>query len=125
MYAHTKSNHLNSLDIFSWKLVGMLQTPIGSFWDLHLLQGITIVQSCLNPGDNSILWYPIFKSKYNAYIKPSNFRSIYFILGIGDIFLRILRFCFLKLYKILLFHSFWLNKIGGSPLRPIHIFKYL
>ena len=37
------------------------------------------------------MWeYPIFKSKENTYLKPSNFKSNSYILGIGKAFLLIL-----------------------------------
>ena len=97
MYAHTMLNPSNSTDIFSWKILGLLQTPIGSFWYSYLPQCSTIVQSCLAPGDNSIWWYPTFQSKYDAYVKTSRFSSISYILGVRTGFLRILWFSFLKL----------------------------
>ena len=52
MYAHTISNPSKSSDVFSWKISGILQNPIGSFWYLYFPHGSTIVQTCLSPGDN-------------------------------------------------------------------------
>ena len=52
MYSRTRSNPLNSSDIFSWKIWGLLQTPIRNFWYSYLPHISTIVKSCLDPGDN-------------------------------------------------------------------------
>ena len=47
-------NPPNSLDIYFWKLSGLLQTPVGGFWYSFLPQGSMIVQICLAPGYNYI-----------------------------------------------------------------------
>ena len=52
IYSRTMSNPLNSSDIFSWKIWGLLQTPIRNFWYSYLPHIIAIVKSCLDPSDN-------------------------------------------------------------------------
>ena len=125
MYARTMSNPSNSLDTFSWKILGLLQTPICSFWYSYLPHDSTIVQKCLDPGDNYIWWYPIFKSKDDAYVKPSMFSSIFFILVIGKGFLRILWFSFLKLDKNCTVPFFFKWKWGISTLNNSPFFLTL
>ena len=52
MYTLTMLKASNSSDIFAWKRLGLMQTPICSFWYSYLPQGSKILQSCLDPGDN-------------------------------------------------------------------------
>ena len=52
MYARTISNILESLDIFYWKMLEKLQTPMDCFWYSDLPHGSKIVQNWLAPGDS-------------------------------------------------------------------------
>ena len=54
IYARTILDPLKSSDIFSRNISGLLQTPIVSFWYSQLPHRSKIVQSCLDPGGNSI-----------------------------------------------------------------------
>ena len=96
MYKHTMLNLWNSSNIFSWIILFLLQTPKGNFCYSYLPQSINIVKSCLAPGNNSMWYYPKFKSRDDAYVNPYRFSSISCILGIRNDFLRIIWFSFLK-----------------------------
>ena len=96
MYAHTLLKSLNSLDIFYWKISKLLQTPKCSFWSLYLHQGITKGQIWVAPNDNSIWYYPIFKSKDDVYVEHSRSSSIFCSLDICNSFVWNLWFIFLK-----------------------------
>ena len=52
MYERTITNPFNSLYIFSWNILVMLQNPIGNCFYSYLTHGSTIVQSSLVTGDN-------------------------------------------------------------------------
>ena len=58
-------------------------------------------------------------------MNPSRLSNISYILGIGDGFLRILLFNFLKLDNNLTVLFFFLNESGGFLLRPIRFFNTL
>ena len=71
-------------DMCSWKISGLLHKPIGSFWYSNLPQGKTIVHNFLDIGHSLIWYYPMFKSREVAYLKPSSFNNKSCILGIGN-----------------------------------------
>ena len=98
-FAHTILKPSKIVEIFSYKILGMLQNPIGSFWCSKFPHGSTILQSCLNPVDNSIWYYPVFKSNYYAYVKTYIFIIIYCIFRVSNGSLQILWFRFIKFYK--------------------------
>ena len=54
IYAPTMSNPANKSDIFSWKILGLLETPVGNFCYSYLPQGSTIVRRRLDTGDSSL-----------------------------------------------------------------------
>ena len=53
MYAWINSSPAISSDTFSWKMSGLLQSPIGSRWYSNFPKGSTIVQYHLEVGFNS------------------------------------------------------------------------
>ena len=79
MYESTILNPLKSLDIFFWKILGLLQNPMVSFWYLYLSHDNMIAQSCLDPGDNSICQFTTYQSNGEICIKLFSFSIIYCI----------------------------------------------
>ena len=81
MYALNISNPFKSSYIFSWKVSGLLKTSICSFWYLHFLHVSKILQRYLDPGDNSIQKYPMFKSDDDACVKSLALSEYLVFLG--------------------------------------------
>ena len=114
-YLYTYAINILKSTKYSLSAKPTVQTPVGSFWYLYLPQGSTIIQIFLFPGYNSMQQYPILKSRDDAYINPYRFSSIYCILGIGNGFLPILLFSFLKSDKNLTVPSFLVRMKVGAP----------
>ena len=83
MYTWTYSKSEKSSNMCSWKILGLLQRPIGRHWYSYLPQGVTIVHRLLLKGINSIWSFPLLRLRDIACWNPSSFSSKSWIFGIG------------------------------------------